>query len=132
MNASAYSVNRLRVALNSCIRFVFNIPRFGRVTHFQKSLIGCHFEDFFKYRSCCQIFKILVTGNPAYLSSKLNTCRNSRTRSLLVPSNQSSYYSQSLFVRGIVNWNSLPINIKTSVNLSNFKRNLLLELSRMP
>lgn len=128
-NASMAALDRLRVALNSCLRFVYNLPRISRVTHLQKTLIGCNFSQFYKFRSCVNLFRIIHTKKPEYLYTKLRPLRSTRTKSFLIPQHSSFYYSQSFFARGVVNWNQLSISIKNSHSYKNFKENLLSELA---
>lgn len=124
LNASAASLDKMRLALNSCVRYVYNLNRFSRVSHLHNELIGCNFSHFYRFRSCVIIFKILHLKKPEYLFSKISPMRSDRNRNLLIPQHSSSYYSQSLFARGIVFWNQLPLNIKTCVSIVNFKRSL--------
>lgn len=128
-NATVESLNKLKVALNSCVRYVYNLSRYHRVSHLQKNLIGCSFSDFYKYRSCLTLFRVMHTGEPNYLSSNIIPLRSSRSKQFLIPQHYSTYYSQSLFVRGISTWNLLPLNIKTSMSIPYFKRKLLAELN---
>uniref|UniRef100_A0A1W7R6J3 Putative reverse transcriptase n=1 Tax=Aedes albopictus TaxID=7160 RepID=A0A1W7R6J3_AEDAL len=124
-NALVGSIDKLRVALNACIRYVYNLSRFSHVSHLQKNLVGCSFVNFYRYRSCMNLFRIIQTSSPAYLFEKLVPLRGTRTKSYRVPQHSSSYYSQSFFVRGIVSWNSLPTSIKVDNTISSFKRDLL-------
>lgn len=123
-NANLMSVDRLRVALNSCVRYVYNLPRFSRVSHLHKNLIGCSFQNFYKLRSCLTLFKIINTRQPYYLFSKLTPLRTARTRNFLIPHHRSAYYSQSMFARGIAYWNQLPLNIKSNNSMAGFRRDL--------
>ena len=84
LNASASALERLRIALNCCVRFVFGLSRFSRVSHLQQELIGCRFHDFFKLRSCLMLFKIINTSSPPYLREKIHSLQSSRTRSFLL------------------------------------------------
>lgn len=128
-NATQQSTNKLRIALNCCIRYVFNISRLGRVSHLQKQMLGCPFDQFYRYRICTILFRIKSTEKPNYLFSKLIPFRNTRVNNLLIPYHSSHYYSQSLFSRGIVLWNNLPNNIKNSTSKHIFKRDLLIHLN---
>lgn len=127
-NALVGSVDKLRVALNACVRYVYNLSRYSRVSHLQKNLIGCPFVNFYKYRSCANLFRIMKTSSPAYLFEKLVPLRGTRTNNFRVPQHSSAYYSQSFFVRGIVSWNSLPSSIKVINSIPRFKRDLLQNL----
>lgn len=128
-NATNLALGRLRVALNACVRYVYSLSRYSRVSHLQKTLIGCPFENFYKYQTCCIIFKIVSTGKPEYLASSLNPLRNTRTRSFIIPRHSSAYYNKSIFAGGIAAWNQLPASVKTSSTFVAFKRSLLAHLT---
>lgn len=125
LNASARSINRLRVALNNCIRYVYNLTRFSSVSHLQNQLLGCSFEDFLKLRTVLCIFKIMNFDSPNYLYQKLQPFRSSRGRSLIIPRHNSTHYGNTLFVRGISIWNMLPTQIKNNRTLYGFRRDCI-------
>lgn len=85
LNASARSIDRLRVALNSCVRYVFNLSRFSSVRHLQNQLLGCSLKDFLKMRTVLTVFKIINFSSPNYLYEKLQLFRSSRARNLIIP-----------------------------------------------
>lgn len=130
MNASARALNRLKVALHSCVRYVFNLNRYDRVSHLQKQLLGCSFDDFFKLRVCLTLFKIINRPSPQYLKNKLQAFRGSRTRNLIIPQFYTAHYGNTVFVRGISYWNLLPNNIKSNNSLDGFRRDCVAWFSR--
>lgn len=130
-NASMASMHKLRVALNACVRYVHNLSRYSRVTHLQKSLLGCSFWRFFEYRTCLLFYKIINCRAPNYLVSKVIQMRQARTMNFCIPQHCSTYYGQSFFVRSVVSWNALPIHIKLCNSFLEFKRNLLERLYNM-
>lgn len=119
LNASAVALDRLRVALNHCVRWVFNLSRYARVTHLQRQLLGCSFHEFFKLRSCVTLFRIIHQG-PTYLFEKLQPFRSTRVRHYVVPQHNSSHYGSTFFVRAINIWNQLPTNIQTIQSAARF------------
>lgn len=125
------SMNKLRVALNACVRYVHCLSRYSRVTHLQKTLLGCNFWRFFEYRSCLLFYKIINTRTPDYLFSKFTRMRQSRTLNFSIPQHSSRYYGQSFFVRSIVSWNALPVDIQSSNSIQVFKRDLRNRFSNM-
>lgn len=127
-NASYISMNKLRVAFNACVRYTYNLSRYSSVTHLHGNLIGCPFSQFYTFRTCLTMFRLINQASPNYLRSKLISLRNTRTRNFLVPRHCTAYYGQTLFVRGIVNWNSLPVRIKSICTMKLFKQELLTEL----
>lgn len=122
MQASAASLNKLKVALNSCIRFVFNLNRFSHVSHLQSKLIGCPFQNFGKLRCCLLLFKLINYREPHYLFSKLRPVRSVRCRKFVIPRYRLTKYGNSFFVRGVAIWNSLPNNLTLERSESAFRR----------
>lgn len=121
-NASARAIDRLRVALNCCIRWIFNLSRYDSVTHYQQQLLGCSFHNFLKLRYCLALFKIVNTEKPSYLFDKLRPFQGTRNRNFILCHHNTSHYGGTLFVRGIVNWNLLPSEIKSIRNYKSFRR----------
>lgn len=119
INASARAINKLRVALNCCIRWVFKLNRYSRVTQFHKQLLGCQFGNFLKLRCYCSLHKIINFG-PNYLRDKLLLSQSTRVRNYILPQHNTSHYSGTFFVRAIVWWNQIPTVIKTIVSPSRF------------
>lgn len=130
LNASARAMDRLRVALNSCVRYVFNLNRYDRVSHLQKQLLGCSFQDFFKLRVCLTLFKIIKFSSPLYLKDKLQAFQSQRARNFIIPQYNTSHYGNTLFVRGIVYWNSLPNDIKNNNSVSGFRQDCMAWFNR--
>ena len=95
LNASVAALNKLRVALNACVRFVFKLNRYSRVTHLQQELLGCSFNEFFKCRSCLNMFKIVNFSTPSYLADKIQFARSNRTRNIIIPRHSTSHYGNS-------------------------------------
>lgn len=119
---SASSFGRLRVALNCCVRYVYGLSRFDHVSHLQQNLIGCNLEGFYAYRSCMFLRSLLTNNSPAVLHRRLMQTRGRRLQNLIIPANNTVCYASSLFVRGVVNWNSLPPEVKRSSSEVIFKR----------
>lgn len=120
-NASARALDRLRVALNCCVRWVYNLTRFSSVSRLQHNLLGCNFYDFFKLRSCITLFKIIKTTTPHYLFTKLQPFRSMRTCNFVLPQYATSHYGGTFFVRGVVFWNQLPLEIRSIDRLDRFR-----------
>lgn len=118
---SASSFDRLRVALNCCVRYVYGLNRYDHVSHLQQNLIGCPLQSFYAHRSCIFLRKMLKTQSPALLHERLIHSRGRRLQNLVIPANNTTCYASSLFVRGVVNWNSLPPVVKRSSSEVIFK-----------
>lgn len=122
LNASSASLNRLRVALNACVRFVYNLNRYSRVTHLQQELLGCPFKEFIKFRTCLTMFKIVNFSIPPYLADKIQIARSTRTRNLIIPRHSTTHYGNSFIVRGATIWNQLPNAIKNIQTIAGFRK----------
>lgn len=130
LNASARAINRLRIALNCCVRYVFNLSRFSSVSHLQQMLLGCPFYQFIRLRTCLTLFKIIHFQSPSYLFQKLTAFQSSRNRNFVIPRYNSSHYANTLFVRGISFWNQLPTEIKNISCVSGFQRECVKWINR--
>lgn len=124
-NASMAAMNKMRLALNACVRYVHCLPRYSRVSHLHESLLGCSFRRFYEYRLCLNFHKIIKSRTPNYLFSKITRMRQPRTMNFSIPQHYSVYYGQSFFVRSIVHWNALPISIKLCSSVIGFRRDLI-------
>lgn len=127
--ASAYIMNKLRVALNCCVRFVYNLDRYSPVSHLHKSLIGCTFNNFPVVRSVFILHSVIFKNCPQYLYSKLIRLRSPRGIKFSMPRATTSHYANSLLVRSICNWNSLPVELQNIVSPLHFKKAFLQQVS---
>lgn len=121
-DVSAFALSRLRVVLNSCVRYVFGLGRFSSVSHLQHRLLGCPFEKFGQMRSCLFIFNLATTRLPGYLFNKLEAFRSNRSRKYKLPRFHTSRYGKSFFVRGVIEWNLLPNDLTLERSFVAFRR----------
>lgn len=122
MNMTMTLLSKLEVALNDCVRYVYDINRWTSVRHLQESLLGCPFRNFHALRACLFMHKILNRRTPNYLFSKLTPLQGRRTMNLSVPVHNTSLYGESFFVKGVVYWNSLPPDLKRVRSEAMFKK----------
>ena len=118
-------MNRLKKALNDCVRFVYNLKLGDHVSHLQKNLLGCPILRYYDFRAVVFIHRLLLTRCPEYLYEKLTISESSRTRRLITPRNRTAFYNDALFVRGVRTYNSLPNEIKSIDSLNGFKKECL-------
>nr|AAZ15237.1 reverse transcriptase [Aedes aegypti] len=121
-STSVHVQSRMRIALNSCIRFVFNLRRLDPVSHLQPMLLGYSFQNFIKARCCILLHKISTTKMPGCLYDKLRPFHSPRAKQFIIPTHFSSAYGKTFFVRGVVLWNSLPNYMKNQQSVSVFKK----------
>lgn len=122
MNMNTTLSSKLEVALNDCVRYVYNINRWTSVRHLQKTLLGCPFRNFHGLRACLFLHKLLNRRAPNYLFAKLTSLQGRRTMSLSVPMHNTALYGESFFVKGVVFWNSLPPDLKRICSEAMFKK----------
>lgn len=130
LNASARSLERLRVVLNCCVRWIYDLTSFSSVTHLQSELLGCGFYDFLNVRSCTTLYKIITTKAPRFLFDKLQAFQSARVQNFVIPQYSTSHYGASFFVRSIVSWNQLPPDVKSCTSIKEFRRQCTHHFSR--
>lgn len=125
VSPSVTAMNRLRLALNACVRYVYGLGRYDSVSHLQKNLVGCPLATLYAYRSCVTLRRILVTQSPSTLYCKVTQSSRPRRQILITPQNRTLTYGNSFFVRGVASWNMLPAEVKRSTTEAIFKRECL-------
>lgn len=113
---------KLRVALNSCVRFVYGLKRLDHVSHLQQTLLDNSFHGFYKARISIIVHKLILTKNPRYLHTKLRSLRSNRSRNFSIPVHYTSQYSGTFFVKGVGLWNALPNFLKEINSIIVFKK----------
>ena len=119
----------LQKAFNSIVRFVFNRRKYDHISDVSNKILGLSLKNFLKFRRLIFMYTILSTKKPEYLYSKLDVLPSARLQKLRVPRFNYSPYGRSFFICDIVNWNSLPLNIRNKPNLHSFKESLYNYLS---
>lgn len=115
------SQRKLNVAFNSCARYIFNIRRYNSISEYSVKIIGCSLTTLYKYRMCLSVYKIIKFKEPLYLYTQLQFARSARTCHLIVPVHSSSAMNSSYFVRAVVLWNSLPIDVRRAGTVAVFE-----------
>jgi Reverse transcriptase (RNA-dependent DNA polymerase) len=119
--ASIGLTNRLRIALNSCARFIFNISPGEHISELAEQILGLPLNKFYSFRICCQMFKIVNNLSPSYLCEKLQVGHSIRTRVLHVPRHTLASTANSFFICGPVMWNRLPISVRNESRYRSFR-----------
>lgn len=116
-------LNKLRKTLNSCTRFVFNIPARDRLGDKRNVLLGMPFDNFLKYRALISMFSLIHERHPSYLYAQLQFSSSPRyPRNLTIPQSRTRFGSNSFLANCASLWNSLPNHIKLSPNIAAFKK----------
>lgn len=112
---------KLQKAYNSCLRFIFRVPRWARMTPYSIKFLGCPLREFLKFRTCLTIHRLLLTQTPMYLSDKLCLGRSERLGHIMLPRNRSAVKNNSFLVYGSSLYNRLPRDLK-NLSLNQFKK----------
>lgn len=118
---SVNNVNRLNLAFNSVIRYVYNLRKFDHISNYKKTLLGCNYTNHLKLRTCIQAYKIL-SNPPVYLENFFTYARSSRAPLLQVPRCLSNNLKESFRHRAIKYWNDLPRSCRNERNFISFKK----------
>lgn len=103
---------RLKLAFNSCARYVYNIQRSESISGPVSRVLGMSFEKYLSFRICCQMHRIISTQCPQYLYQKLHVGHSTRLAVLHPPRHTLTSTANSFFVRGVTLWNLLPVSIR--------------------
>ena len=130
-NLTQTEENRLRVALNTCIRFIFNLRRSVRINPYYKRLGWLEVPVRRKYFLGSLTYKIISERTPSYLAENFIMrelqvhCDIWRPfQELVVPPWNREIFHHSFIVSAAIFWNGLPSVIKRSINLRDFKTKL--------
>jgi hypothetical protein len=63
--------DRLRLAYNSCARYVFGIRRSEHISGYSARILGLPLGRYYSFRICCQMYRIVSTRKPDYLYREL-------------------------------------------------------------
>jgi hypothetical protein len=105
--------DRLRLAYNSCARYVFGIRRSEHITGYSARILGLPLGRYYSFRICCQMYRIVSTRKPDYLYRELQFCRSARLSNLIVRRHHYAATASSFFVWGRILWNCLPTSVKS-------------------
>ena len=89
-------------------------------------------KEHLKFNKCVYMYKNWTNKLPLYLSTvtpKADTTYRSIKMNVVIPKPRIDLFKSSLSYAGGTLWNSLPAEIKSSINLSAFKNKLLKHLN---
>ncbi|KAI5732387.1 hypothetical protein M8J77_026107 [Diaphorina citri] len=128
--------NRLQVAQNACVRYVYGVKRWEHITPYYNRARLLRLEDRKKILTLCLLYKILVSKSPPYLYEKFQfrssvTTRVTRSHDLLldIPPHNTTSYANSFLLASATLWNSVPFNILNSLSVKSFQASLQLAVS---
>lgn len=119
---NAVSKELLNRAFHAMVRFAYGVRRFDSISSYVDRLLGFNLEKFFKIRAMCFIHKLIRTETPAYLKFITDRGRSRRTNHLVVPRHFSQNDKNTIASRGVVEWNSLPNDIRSLSSYYRFRK----------
>lgn len=120
---------RLYRAINSCIRFIYNVKADEHITLYYEKLKWFKIDSRRAYFVGCLLYKILQTKQPSLLHSNFN-CKDITsdrvTRApkdiLIQPQCRTELFKRSFRLSSARLWNGLPSSIRNARTLTDFKR----------
>lgn len=110
---NSFSKALLDRAFGLIIRYVYGVKKFESIRIYVDKLLGFSLSKFFTLRAMLFIHKLIKTKSPGYLKFLINMGASMRTMHLRTP-RCSNVYGSTLAVRGVADWNTLPIIIRTT------------------
>lgn len=118
------SRRRLNVIFNNTVRYVFGLRRYSSISSFSSKIYGVSFDSLMKIRVILFTHKVIYTGKPNYIFSKLQFARSNRGRKLILPIHHTLVSEWQYFVNAVRLWNLLPPNLQLLSNVTQFKKHL--------
>lgn len=121
---------RLQILQNKAMRIILGVNRYASINGMLEVLDWVNIKQNWYIQTMIFIFKIVNRMVPNYLGNRLvrvNEIHSYGTRArenFYVSSTTRDLTSNSLFHKGIIEFNSLPANLKTVSSIKAFKKNL--------
>ena len=122
---SKYCERKLTLLFNAWVRYVHNLRKYDHISHVANSLLGCSLGSYYNFRAVVFLYILIKKRKPEYLFDKLKFARSVRTMNLIIPNNCCMHLNKSLFVAGVMLWNSLPTVIRNINVLASFRMKIM-------
>lgn len=140
ISAPKYIIDLLQKALNKAIRFIFDIKRRDHITPYLYKLHILPVSYRIKFKVGLIAYKVLHGIAPLYLSDKMNVFRPTTMAYLRPGTGRDTLMFDvdvqqrkigSVITKIMVEWNSLPLNIRNLKEITVFKSHLKTHLFKM-
>ena len=129
LNITEHILNKLERLQNVCIRYVFGLRKFDRISEFRSRLNWVAIRDRRNFHTLSLLYNILNNPqSPSYLVSKFTELsahglglRSDNLQTLLIPKHNSCYYEYSFTVFAVKLWNNLDTETRKSPSIQAFK-----------
>ena len=131
--ATANDLKPLKLSLNRAVRFIFNLSRREHITPYLQELHILPIRHRIRFKICLLGFKVLNHIAPFYICEKYTlfcptTAINLRTGcgrdQLMFRPISERHTKDSIFDKLVIEWNSLPLSIRSCHILTLFKEKL--------
>ena len=130
----AATLQPLQRVMNAAARLVLNLRPRDHITAALRELHWLPVQQRILFKTCLLVHLSLTGRAPSYLSDLLTTVSNLPNRravlrsadrgDLYVPATRLKLGERAFSVAGPLAWNRLPLELRTNVNTTNFKRQL--------
>lgn len=117
-----YNMNTLNKAFKAGVRYIYRLRKYDHISFYLKNIVGCTLKEFYQYRTCLALYKLVKSHLPMYLYNKLIFSSLTRNNNFIIPRNNCDAFNSSFFVKGIGCWNNLSLSIKLAPSEASFKR----------
>ena len=125
-------IDRLQKVLNAAVHVTQQIPRYSHITPVLHCLHWLPIGFRVKFKIALLVFKALKGIAPSYLNGMLQpkptsrySLRSNNENLLIIPRTRCKTFGDRAFVvAGPQMWNNLPLHIRETENLNNFKNKL--------
>ena len=121
-------MQKLNLAFNFAIRYVYDLRSFDRISSWRKDFIGCSLENYIVLQNLIFLHKLLQSQTPCYLFEKISFYNSERVKMLQTSKYNYLESSRYFFVSTIREWNRLPNTIRCLSEGNSFKDSLLQQL----
>lgn len=127
---SLKNLTRLQRLQNKCARLIFREPKYTHTSPLLHRLHWLPVSKRIQFRTLVYVFQVLHSSAPEYLSSTLQihssaySLRSATGTTLSVPRSHMQAGDRAFSISAPVLWNSLPLYIRVSANVSVFKKSL--------
>jgi hypothetical protein len=111
---------RLKIAFNSCARYIYGISRFEHISRYSNQILGVPLDLYYSHRICCAMNTIIKSGCPRYLYTKLQFGQYSRRFNHIILAHRLNRSASSFFVQGAMLWNGLLPEVKREGSIGKF------------
>jgi len=103
----------LNSAFNAVVKYVYGLKRHDDVEPYAIRFIGYSLQNFFKFRDMSFLYKLIHTKSPLYLRELITIDHTTRTKQAEIL-RCNNMRRNTLFGKGIVDWNLLPAALRYS------------------